>query len=365
MQTKPLLWLRAEHKPQEARTAITPAVAKDLIEAGYRVVVEQSSQRAVNEQLYLDAGATLAEEFSWQAAPDDAIVIGLKELSAELRPFRHRHVHFAHAYKNQSGWQTLLNQFSEGSGELFDLEYLVDEHGRRVAAFGYWAGYVGAAVGLLQWAAQQNQTTLGALKPWSSQEELLLEVKTAINTAFVKPDVMVIGAKGRSGGGAVELCLACGLDVTQWDQAETSKGGPFDELLEHHVMINCVFLKDPVAPFTTLEHLQTAERKLSVISDVSCDPFGDANPLPIYNDCTTMTEPSMRVINIDADAALALDLISIDHLPSLLPIESSEEFANALQPYLLEIDRLDAGVWERAAAIFIEKSAEAQNGVAT
>ena len=30
-----------------------------------------------------------------------------------------------------------------------DLEYLVDGEQRRVAAFGYWAGYAGAALGLL------------------------------------------------------------------------------------------------------------------------------------------------------------------------------------------------------------------------
>lgn len=363
MSTKPMLWLRSEHKPQEARTAVTPMAAKALIDAGYKVVVEASSQRALADQLYVDAGCTLAEEYSWQQAPDDAIIIGLKELSEKLGPFRHRHVHFAHVYKNQTGWQAFLNQFNEGAGTLYDLEYLVDHNGRRIAAFGYWAGFVGAAIGLLQYAVQQKGWPLDALVPWDSKEQLLKDVQAAIKETGVKPDALVIGSKGRSGGGAVELLQACDLNVTQWDQAETSQGGPFDELLQHHVLVNCVFLNKPVAPFTTLQHLQVPGRKLSVISDVSCDPFSDANPLPIYNNCTTMDEPGIRIIDNGNGIELPLDLISIDHLPSLLPIESSEEFADSLLPYLLSIDQIDTGVWQRAEALFKIKSAQARDGV--
>ena len=39
---------------------------------------------------------------------------------------------------------------------LYDLEYLTDPEGRRLAAFGYWAGYAGAAVSLKAYADQQN-----------------------------------------------------------------------------------------------------------------------------------------------------------------------------------------------------------------
>ena len=362
MQQKPTLWLRSEHKPNEARTPLTPKVVKELLDAGYKVVVEQSDTRAFDDQAYLDVGCTMTEEFSWQQAPDDVIVIGLKELSADLGPFRHRHVHFAHVYKNQQGWSEFLNQFNIGKGELYDLEYLVDENGRRIAAFGYWAGYVGAAIALMQWAAQQSNSTVGLLKPWPGRDQLQADVQQSIDVTGSKPKAMVIGAKGRSGGGAIELCERCGIEVTQWDQDETSAGGPFDEILDHHVMVNCVFLGYPIPPFTTMDHLQSSSRVLSVVSDVSCDPFSDANPLPIYDNCTTMASPSLRIID-PGEGVQPLDLISIDHLPSLLPVESSDEFATSLLPYLLNIDQLDTGVWQRAAAVFKQKCVDAQNGV--
>ena len=47
-----------------------------------------------------------------------------------------------------------------------------------------------------------------------------------------------------------------------------------------------------------------------------------------------------------------LDVIGIDNLPSLLPLESSLDFASQLLPWLLEIDKLDEGVWQRAAKVF-------------
>ena len=45
----------------------------------------------------------------------------------------------------------------------------------------------------------------------------------------------MIGALGRCGKGAVDLCLKAGLadeNVLQWDMAETARGGPFVEIVE-------------------------------------------------------------------------------------------------------------------------------------
>jgi len=360
MQQFPTLWLRSEQKPNEARTPITPKIAKALIDAGFDLRVERSSARAFSDQNYADAGCVLVDEHSWRDATADTIVIGLKELSAKLGPFNHRHIHFAHVYKNQSGWQGFLQQFEQGGGTLYDLEYLVDEQGRRVAAFGYWAGFVGAALSLLQWSAQQQGSSLAALSPWSSRQQLQQDVKSALNKVGAEPpSTLVIGSKGRSGVGAVELIQQCGLPVTQWDIDETAGGGPFDEVLEHSILINCVFLNKSIPPFTTTQHLHSPDRQLSVIGDVSCDPFSDANPLPIYHECTSMLEPSMRILD---NPGQPLDLISIDHLPSLLPMESSDEFADALLPYLLQLNQIEQGVWHRAAEIFNQKCAQALSG---
>jgi saccharopine dehydrogenase (NAD+, L-lysine-forming) len=55
-----------------------------------------------------------------------------------------------------------------------------------------------------------------------------------------------------------------------------------------------------------------------------------------------------------------LSVISIDHLPTLLPREASEQFSGDLLPSLLEFPlRETAPVWVQAEKLFKEKLAEA------
>ena len=56
-------------------------------------------------------------------------------------------------------------------------------------------------------------------------------------------------------------------------------------------------------------------------------------------------------------------MISIDHLPSLLPREASEAFSAALLPSLLQLnDWKSAQVWQQAEKLFKEKCATLSNG---
>lgn len=69
-------------------------------------------------------------------------------------------------------------------------------------------------------------------------------------------------------------------------------------------------------------------------------------------------EPTTVVDDIGQDSS-EIRLISIDHLPSLLPRESSEEYSNDLLPTLLQLDRRDQDpVWIGAEELFKEKVAE-------
>ena len=55
-----------------------------------------------------------------------------------------------------------------------------------------------------------------------------------------------------------------------------------------------------------------------------------------------------------------LSVISIDHLPTLLPREASEQFSSDLLPSLLQFpERKTAPVWTQAEKLFREKLAEA------
>jgi saccharopine dehydrogenase (NAD+, L-lysine-forming) len=86
-------------------------------------------------------------------------------------------------------------------------------------------------------------------------------------------------------------------DIIKWDMAETAKGGPFDEILEVDIFVNCIYLSSKIPPFVTHETIAKAgkSRQLSVVVDVSCDTTNPFNPIPIYVINTTFDKPTVPV----------------------------------------------------------------------
>ena len=346
MNTQPHLWVRAEQRPSEERAGVTAEGVKSLIAAGMRVTVEESSVRAKGLAGYSEAGAETAPENSWPEAPDDAIIFGLKELPEDGTPLRHRHIMFGHAFKGQLSGQALLKRFESGGGTLYDLEYLVDETGRRVAAFGYWAGFAGAAVALKTWAAQQNGSICAPVGTYPSKDAMLVDLSQTLEATARLPNAIIVGALGRVGTGASDLCSALGVEVTKWDMAETAHGGPFPEILGHDVFLNCIFAR-PGTPVLLPTSSLTIARKLTVVGDISSDPDSEYNPVPIYEKPTTWNAPAIRVHQDPV-----MDVTSIDNLPSMLPVESSQDYAAQLLPSLLTLGSIEEGVWGRALEEF-------------
>jgi len=345
------LWVRAEQRPHEERVGLTPEGAAALVKAGLRVTVEASATRAIPIDGYRAAGCDIVAENLWPRAPADAIIFGLKELPEDGSPLTHRHIMFGHAFKGQPAGQVLLQRFKAGGGTLYDLEYLVGEDGRRVAAFGYWAGYAGAAVSLQCWAAQQRGTIAGQVRKVASKAALLDQLGHELD-GLSRPRALIIGALGRVGSGAADLCTAMGVAVTRWDMAETASGGPFPEVLQHEIFLNCILARPGCPVFVPASATTDPARKLTVIGDIACDPTSDFSPIKVYDRATDWDSPALRVHDHPP-----LDVMAIDNLPSLMPAESSQDYAAQLLPSLLTLTALDQGVWGRAKAEFDRHSA--------
>ncbi|USW57707.1 Putative alanine dehydrogenase/pyridine nucleotide transhydrogenase, NAD(H)-binding protein [Septoria linicola] len=367
-----VLHVRAETKPLEHRSAVTPTIAKKLVDAGYTVNVERSPLSIFPDTEYEGTGASLVPTGSWTEAPKEHIIVGLKELPEEDFPLKHIHVQFAHCYKGQGGWDKVLSRFPTGKGTLLDLEFLEDENGRRVAAFGYHAGFAGAALALMTWAHQLvhgKDSPLPGVTPYENEGLLIDDVKKHIEAGKAKagrlPRILVIGSLGRCGRGAVDLAIKAGVeDIIKWDIDETkAKPGPYQEIIESDVFVNCIYLSAKIPPFIDQSSLASPNRKLSVVCDVSCDTTNPHNPIPIYDINTTFDQPTVPV-KLSAEANdLPLSVISIDHLPSLLPREASEAFSSALLPSLLELkDWQNARVWKQANKLFLDKCATLPEG---
>ncbi|CAG8631065.1 456_t:CDS:2 [Paraglomus brasilianum] len=85
----------------------------------------------------------------------------------------------------KAGWQYIIRRFIEGGGTILDLEYLNDERGRRIAAFGFHAGFAGAAIGLDVWARQclHRGQEYPSIDPYPNEDELVNNIKYSLDAA--------------------------------------------------------------------------------------------------------------------------------------------------------------------------------------
>ncbi|KAG5984249.1 hypothetical protein E4U55_005520 [Claviceps digitariae] len=372
--------LRAEQKPFEHRS-FSPAVIKALVDAGYKVSVERSPSdpdfvRIFQDSEYEAAGASLVPTGVWPKAEPNTLIVGLKEIPEEGFALTNDHLTFAHCYKKQAGWAEVLGRFVSGKSTLYDLEFLVDSAGRRISAFGFHAGFTGAALGVKNWAWQLANPTkkLPAVATFTdgkgyyvNEKELVEQIRKDLEAGEKilgrKPTAFVLGALGRCGRGACDLFVKAGLpeeNITRWDLNETrDRQGPYEEIAQHDIFLNAIYLSEPIPPFVNNELLAKPGRKLSVVIDVSCDTTNPHNPIPIYNINTTFDNPTVAVDVKGDQNSTPLSVISIDHLPSMLPREASESFSDGLKESLLLLnDRKSARVWVDAEKLFHQKVAE-------
>lgn len=342
--------LRDEARTTERRTPITPTDAKVFIDAGYEITVEQSNKRIFTDAEYRAIGCEIVNAGTWETVRDFT-VLGLKELPNKPENLNTPFIHFAHIYKEQTGWQDELSRFNNGGGKLYDLEYLTID-GRRTAAFGYWAGWMGAALAAWRLLARWNSVSgpEGGVSSFESRDAVVSILETMSQKCIKPRTAIVIGAKGRSGTGAVEALNLAGFEVTEWDIAETQNLDR-DKLLAHDLLVNCVLMNGPGLQLFTMDDLQKPNCYLQMVSDVSCDPFSDFNPLPVYAAPTSWETPFLSLGKNGIREAV--ELTAIDNLPSLLPREASEDFSNQLLKSLLKYP--DGEEWVNAMAVFDTK----------
>lgn len=311
----PRLWIRHEVRRTERRAPIVPADARLLIEAGIAVTAEDSPQRLFPISDHAAAGCRITEPGSWVGAPGDEYIIGLKELPNAPAALIHR-------AGPCSTWSTSRNV-----------------GGHRLAAFGYWAGYAGAALAVLHHSGRLGYP----LQPLS-KESLDRAVDQAGNGA--SPRTLVIGAFGRCGSGARDAVAAAGITATGWGIEDTRQ---LDRaaLLQHEILINAVHTTEPESPLLTQMDLDDPTRRLTVVCDVTCDVTSECNVLPIYDRTTSWRAPVRRLRH----GPPPLDIIAIDNLPSLLPREASVAFSADLLPHLKSLGS-SAPPWQRCLRMF-------------
>ncbi|KAI9770931.1 MAG: hypothetical protein M1840_002635 [Geoglossum simile] len=192
-----VLHLRSETKPLERRSPLSPTTAKALLDVGYVVNVERSPGRVFSGEAFEAVGATLVPEGSWVDAPTEHNIVGLKELPEDdgtFPPALSAPPSLSHPISNSATvtntWDRYLSRFARGGGTLYDIEFLTDDSGRRVSAFGYYAGYAGAAVAFLAWSHQavRPTTPLPSIPKYSPAAVCVADASASLASALPHND---------------------------------------------------------------------------------------------------------------------------------------------------------------------------------
>ncbi len=377
--------LRETKNPPDRRAALTPNTAKEIVDkfSNIELFVQPGQFRAFKDEEYIAKGITIKENLS-----ECDILIGVKEVKIDAFIENKTYMFFSHVAKFQSYNKPLLKAVIDKKITLIDYEYLTNEKGMRLVAFGKWAGVVGAYNGVRAWGLRTKQFNLKHAYEYHDRDEMY---KNCNNTK-IQPIKIVITGGGRVANGAMETLHAFGIQevstkeflqnqfdipvftkVEPWDYVKHKAGREFE--LEHFfknpqeyesifkpytkvadLYLACHFW-DPKSPiFISKEDYREKDFKIKVIADVSCDikqPIAStlrassiAEPFYDYNPVTEKEEPAF---NCDKNVTV----MAIDNLPGELPRDASEEFSKALInnifPSLLGQDK--EGIIKRATIV--------------
>ncbi|CAN8327160.1 unnamed protein product [Cochlearia groenlandica] len=128
----------------ERRTPLTPSHCARLLHGGKdrtgvsRIVVQPSSKRIHHDALYEDVGCEISDDLS-----DCGLVLGIKQPEIEMILPERAYAFFSHTHKAQKENMPLLDKILSERVTLCDYELIVGDHGRRLLAFGVYAGRAG------------------------------------------------------------------------------------------------------------------------------------------------------------------------------------------------------------------------------
>lgn len=323
------VWIRAETRATERQAPLVTDDAALLVRRDVTLTVEEAPQREFPLDAYVRAGCATAPTGSWTDAPPDTSILALKGLPDELVALCNRHILFGHVCKGQESAAELLSRFAEGGGILQNLEYLTGVAGRRLAAFNYWANCMGAVLAVPRRRRALDTPLLPLDRArWDallastdgSGERALLWAPLAAAGEGPAPPWKPPGSPRFAGDleGTRNLDLAAPLD--------------------HDILVKTVLITRPTEPFLLLADLDVPDRRLSLISDITCDVGSECNVPPVYDTVCKWDRPARRL----RASGRPLDLIAVDNLPSLPHDEAVRAFSTNLAPPLPRLGHGDS-----------------------
>ena len=335
-----IIYLRCEINENEKRTPIIPTHVPKLLKKGFFVYVETSKNRVFTDNEYLNQGAIMTNKPWYHPDFQYALIIGLKDIRELDKLGNHKHLYFAHCYKNQQNSQVILNSFFNSKSVIYDFEYFFYNNKKRLISFGYYAGITCALITLLHYSLKQSGSQLTKLSHWNDIYDILRELLHQ-KSIFENLNVGIVGANGNCGTGVTFILDKLGLSYNKYDRNSDKSN-----LKSSDILFNCITLHELSTEVWFDKN--TVFDKSIIISDISCDYSKTNNPIQIYCENTTWENPVYQYNEF-------VDIIAINNLPSLLPNESSQYFSSICVELLINIHKDENLYWKNNEAVFYDK----------
>ncbi|XP_052198511.1 alpha-aminoadipic semialdehyde synthase isoform X2 [Diospyros lotus] len=332
----------------ERRAPLTPSHCARLLHGGKgktgvaRIIVQPSTKRIHHDSLYEDVGCEISDDLS-----ECGLILGIKQPKLEMILPDRAFAFFSHTHKAQKENMPLLDRILAERASLFDYELIVGDDGKRLLAFGKFAG----RAGLIDFLRGLGQLSLGA------QEIFKLLPHTFVDPSRL-PELFGMPVNSQSARTSKRVFQVYGCVVTCQDMVEPKAGtksfskADYYAHPEHYnpifhekiapyasVIVNCMYWEKRFPRLLTTNQVQDLMRKgcpLVGISDITCDIEGS---IEFVDQNTLIDSPFFRYDPINNSYHHDMDgngiiCLAIDSLPTEFAREASHHFGDILSQFI-------------------------------
>ncbi len=373
--------IREGKTPPDSRVLLTPDQCKSINgNFDVEVIVQPYPERCFPDELYQQAGVELSDDLS-----DCEVLMGVKEVPINMLLPNKTYFFFSHTIKKQAYNRNLLWAILDKNIRLIDYEVLTDDQGRRLIAFGKFAGMVGAHNALWTFGKRTGKIDLPRMNSFLDYSEV-----KKFYAKMQLPNVrIVLTGTGRVANGAAmvlddmgiqkiapEKFLNSKFDVPVYtqldcvDYAARKDGSPFDlqDFFKNphlyksifapyaqsaDIMVNGIYWDNNAPAFFSQKDMASDPFSIKVIADVTCD-IAPVSSIPSTLRASTIADPVFGYDpetgeEIAAFSEQGIDMMTIDNLPNELPRDASAAFGQQFVDHILpELIKEKSALIERA-----------------
>ncbi|MEO1429557.1 MAG: NAD(P)-dependent oxidoreductase [Cyanobacteria bacterium J06633_8] len=347
----------------DTRVPLTPKQCRYLLD-NYRdlqIFVQPSQERCFSDEEYQNQGIPIKENME-----ECELLLGVKEVPISMLIPEKTYLFFSHTIKKQPYNRELLRSILQQKIRLIDYECLRDERGKRVIAFGRWAGIVGAHHAIVTWGRREGKFNL---KPMHECYDWA-EAQTYYQNLPLSNIKLVVTGEGRVATGAVEVlekmkikrispqefleynsseAVYTQLAVKDMYRLEGEENFDASHYYQHpeqyvssfepythaaNIMLNGIYWDKRIPAFFSKEDMKRKDFTIRVIADVTCDIAPDSS-IPSTIKASSINDPiygydPLLSKETEPFQNKCIDVMAVDNLPNELPRDASQDFGNQL-----------------------------------